>query len=256
MKFLTTLLACLFSASLFAAEQWSTVPSISGNGAIPIFSITSEDASATVVLIPGGPFIIGNKKPDTGRPDGINFVVRTVGQFASEKMNVVLMGKPEKAGDLRFGKNRQSDSHASDVLEVVKFAKKSNKPVWLVGTSLGSMSVTKAVTLDKENSVSGLVLSSTVFHSKDGVGVLSIDTVGIGIPVLISHHAKDACPETNPKFINELKAKFSGSERIAVALIDAGDSPTGNPCGPTHWHGFVNAETETVRSITEFIRSK
>lgn len=255
MKNFLTLLICIFSLNLHAAETWTEVPSVSGNGTIPIFSMTQDDATATVVLVPGGPFIIGNKDPKTGRPDGINFVVRSAGQFFSEKMNVVVMGKPEKGGDLRFGKNRQSDSHASDVLEVVKFATNAKKPVWLIGTSLGSMSIAKAAVLDRENIVAGIVLSSTVFRSKDGLGVLSIDTNNLKIPVLVSHHAKDACPETNPKMIDELKERFSSSKNFTISLITAGDSPKGKPCGPTHWHGFVNAETETVRSIAEFIRN-
>ena len=255
MKRFFILVTFFFSVNLYASEEWSNIPSISGNGTIPVFSISRDDSTATVVLIPGGPFTIGNKSPDTGRPDGINFVVRSAGQFSQEKLNVVLMGKPDKAGDLRSTEQRQKDHHASDVMEVVGFAKKFDKPIWLVGTSLGAISVVNAVLTDKNVLVKGVVLSSSSFKDKRGYGVLSMDLEKLLVPVLLSGHEKDECPATNPKFNEDARKRLTASKKVAISLISTGSAPTGNICGPKHWHGYINAEVDAVRSISEFIRS-
>ena len=254
-KILAFVLLTVFSYSLLAQEQWSTIQAASGNGPIPIFSIDRDDAIATVVLLPGGPFTIGNKSADTGRPDGINFLVRTVGQFSSEKLNVVLMGKPPRAGDLWNGRSRESDDHGSDVMQVVEFAKELKKPVWLIGTSLGAISAVNTALIDKRAVLSGIVLSSMTFRANKNSGVLSMDVEKLTIPILISGHEKDECPGSNPKLIDELKAKLTSSKKVGVAMISSGNSPTGKPCGPNHWHGYINAEAEAVRSIADFIRS-
>jgi hypothetical protein len=36
--------------------------------------------------------------------------------------------------------------------------------------------------------------------------------------------------------------------------IEGGSNPTGDPCGASHWHGYINAEDETVKSITDWIK--
>lgn len=255
MKKFISMVTVLVSCNLFAAEQWTTLESSSRNGSIPIFSIDSDDATATVVLVPGGSFVIGNKAPDTGRPDGINFLVRTAGQFSSEKFNVVLMGKPEKGGDMRSISIRQSGHHGSDVMQVANFAKEFKKPVWLVGTSLGSISVANTALLDKRSVISGVVLSSAVYRTKQREGLLSMNLNDLKIPILISAHEKDECPDTNPAMIGELKGQLPSSKNVQVALIANGNAPTGNVCGPNHWHGFINAELETVQSVAQFIRA-
>lgn len=254
-KILALVFAAVFSSTLLAQEQWSTIQSASGNGTIPIFSIYSEGSTATVVLLPGGPFTIGNKNADTGRPDGINFLVRTVDLFSSEKLNVVLMGKPSRAGDLWTGRSRESDHHGSDVMQVVEFAKELKKPVWLVGTSLGAISAVNAALIDKRSLLSGIVLSSMTFRANKNSGVLSMSVEKLTIPILISGHEKDECPSSNPKLIDELKAKLTSSKKVGVAMISSGNNPTEKPCGPKHWHGYINAEAEAVRSIADFIRS-
>lgn len=253
MKFVASL-AVLFAVNVaYAAPRWVTIPSPAGNGDIPVYIDEQPDAVATVVLVPGGPFTVGERDPQSGKPKGINFLVRTVDTFAAQKLNVVLMDKPSQAGDLRWGNNRQSDAHGKDVLKVVETAKQLDKPVWLVGTSLGAISVAKASLLDETGLVNGVVLSSSVFHAKGGSGVMTMDYGKLSIPVLISHHQKDECPETNPQVIKDLVSKLTASKKVEVAMITAGDTPKGNVCGPNHWHGFINAEDETVKSISSFI---
>lgn len=251
---LIAFISLFFAALTSSAEpRWINIQSTSGNGDIPVYINDRADAIATVVLIPGGPFTVGKKDPQTGKPDGINFLVRSIDAFSSQKLNVVLMDKPALAGDLRWGNNRQSEGHGKDVLAVAEKAKELNKPVWLVGTSLGAISVGKASLLEQKELIAGVVFSSSVFHAKGGSGVMTMDFSTLKIPVLISHHQKDECAETAPTFVKEFAGKFSAASTVEVSMIDSGNAPKGNVCGPWHWHGFVNAELETVKSISQFI---
>jgi hypothetical protein len=36
--------------------------------------------------------------------------------------------------------------------------------------------------------------------------------------------------------------------------VEGGSNPTGNPCGATHWHGYINYEPKTVKIITDWIK--
>jgi len=83
---------------------------------------------------------------------------------------------------------------------------------------------------------------------------MTMDYAKLSIPVLISHHQKDECPETNPQIIKDLVSKLTASKKVEVAMITVGGTPKGNVCGPNHWHGFINAEDETVKSISTFIQ--
>jgi hypothetical protein len=243
----------LFAAINASAEQrWITLNSSAGNGDIPVYIDERADAIATVVLVPGGPFSVGKKDPVTGKPDGINFLVRTVDMFAAEKLNVVLMDKPSRGGDLRESRRRASNDHAQDILQVAEKAKELKKPVWLVGTSLGGISVGNAAQHDEKGIISGIVFSSSVYPEKK-YGVLSLNLSDMKIPVLISGHEKDECPSTAPSLIPDLKKKLTSARVVEVSLIKNGSSPKGNVCGPWHWHGYINAEQEAVKSISGFI---
>ena len=245
----------LFPALVLAKEYWETI-SI-GKSSVDLFIMEPNDSKVTAIMLPGGPWDLGKTNPASQRPMGRNFLVRSAPLFYERDITTIVMGKPGTR-DLNDGRARTSRQHADDILAVVDFAtQKFGKPVWLIGTSRGTQSAVAAILRDERNLIKGLVLSASMLGTdKSEVSILNLDLKKITVPVYISHHSKDECYNTNPKDINRLVRALSNAQAVEVKLIDSGHSPSERPCGPVHWHGYINAEPETVDGIASWIKSR
>src|SRR6185312_8215825 len=108
---------------------------------ISYWMMERPDAKATLLLIPGGGGGIGLRG---GAPHSQNFLIRSRDFFAGAGYNVALLGKPTDRPELD-AQYRAGDDHVTDVRAVVaKLSADYGKPVWIVGTSLGSISAAAA----------------------------------------------------------------------------------------------------------------
>lgn len=255
MKKLLIAAVLLFPALAFANEYWETVSV--GKSSVELFILEPKESKVTAILLPGGPWVLGKKDPVSQRPMGRNFLVRSAPLFYERDITTIVMGKPGSR-DLNDGVARTSKQHAEDILAVVEFAtEKFGKPVWLIGTSRGTQSAVAAKLHDERNLIKGLVLSASMLGTqRSEVSILNLDLKKITVPVYISHHSKDECYNTSPKDISRLVKALSNSQAVEVKLIEGGHSPSERTCGPVHWHGYINAEPETVDGIAAWVKSK
>lgn len=99
---------------------------------------------------------------EDGWPNGGNFLIRTK-HWASHPFNVVMVGRPSDGIDLALGGVRTDDKHAADNVATFKAIKlKSPAPIWVVGTSMGTISAAAAAIRDQENLIAGVVLTSSI----------------------------------------------------------------------------------------------
>ncbi len=211
-----------------------------------------EGAKATVFLFPGGGGGFG--KVEDGKPTSNNFLVRSASYFTANGFNVAIFGRPSDSEDLDYA-DRISDTHMADVRKVLDFVKtQSAAPVWIVGTSRGTISAT-ATAIHAQGDIAGLVLTSSVVNYKKPGAVPKQDLAAVKVPVLMFHHSKDACIHCRP---DEVPAAFKGFRNAAVKkllFVDGGANPTGDVCAGQHWHGFIGMEREVVDMISEWIRT-
>lgn len=209
-------------------------------------------AQATVLLFPGGAGGFG--KVEAGRPMGQNFLVRSMPYFVANGFNVAIFGRPSDSQDLDYA-DRISETHMSDVHKVLQVVKRrADVPVWLVGTSRGTISATAAA-IHMPDELAGLVLTaSVVSYQKPGaVPKQALDR--IKVPVLVLHHAKDACPLCQP---HEVPAILRGLTHAPVKkeiMVNGGENPTGNVCEALHWHGFIGMERDAVDLMANWMKS-
>ena len=130
-------------------------------------------------------------------------------------------------------------------------------PVWLVGTSMGSLSAANAAARLPEGGPDGIVLTSSVTETSK----MSYETTrhaGLGdirVPTLVVHHKDDTC-RASP---------YSGAEDILKALKQApvkelmafeGGSPAiSAPCEAKAAHGYLGIEAKVVSAIGAWIRA-
>jgi len=208
-------------------------------------------AHATVLLFPGGGGGFG--AIEDGVPTGGNFLVRSAQRFGERGFNVAIFGRPSGRRELDFA-NRIGKAHMVDARAVIDLVRRQSAlPLWLVGTSRGTLSAT-AVAIDSPDRVAGLVLTASVLSSRKPGAVPTQDIASIRMPVLVVHHARDACAHCPP---HEVPALMEGLRRAPVkraVMVSGGADPRGDACGPWHWHGFVGMEREVVDLISQWIQ--
>jgi len=247
------ILSCLLAGSSVLAwsdDQLITVPTRSGVS-VSYWWMPRDGAMATVVLFSGGAGGIGYKN---GTPQSGNFLIRSRDAFAQAGMNVALMGNPDDFKKLT-PQFRRSAEHVDDVRHVLDdIATRSKAPVWLVGTSQGTLSAaTNAAELGL--TVAGVVLTSTVTGQQAGGSANDVALEKIAVPVLIYHHKQDSCRITPSYGAERLMKRLTLATVKKFIEVDGGKDPTGDPCEAFHYHGFIGMESQAVQQITSWIKT-
>ena len=255
MKALVLLFAVLLHTFSFAEESdiGSEQRIATRDGvAVPIFAYWRDDAKATVVLFSGGGGGYGKIGFD-GWPGSGNFLIRTGKRWTHHPFNLVMIGRPSDGIDLAIGRVRSGDLHAADNVAVLKAIKQTSpQPIWLVGTSMGTISAASAAIRDRENLVAGLVLTSSVTAYKFD-GVLKLALENIRVPTLVLHHEKDACQACTPYEAKNIAGQLTNAPVRKTIFVSGGSDPKGPVCEPFHYHGYVGIENDAVDLIAAWI---
>jgi hypothetical protein len=210
------------------------------------------NASATLMLLPGGAGGIGMKD---GVPTSANFLVRSRDLFAGEGFNVAVVGRPNDRDDLDLA-FRASGDHIEDLRVIAeRLRKEHGKPVWLVGTSRGTVSAAAGAAALDPSVVAGIVLSSSVTYVRNGPAVPVLPLGDIRVPVLVIHHKRDACKSCDPRETKLIVDRLTAAPVKRLMLVDGGGGAHGDPCEPMHYHGYIGMESEAVKAIAEWIRA-
>jgi len=80
------------------------------------------------------------------------------------------------------------------------------------------------------------------------------DVLGaIHLPVLVVHHAKDACPLCRPADMPHLLRSLTNVPVKKLLMFDGGADPRGAACDALHWHGYIGMEKQAVDAIAAWI---
>lgn len=217
---------------------------------------------AALVLLPGGEGFIGvsdkGGQAAVARPG--NFLIRTRNMYVAAGMAIAALDVPS---DQRGGIDeafRESADNATDIAAVVAWLRQKVKaPVWLVGTSMGTISATNAA-VRLGNKIDGLVLTSSVSAAGrrrgPSNGVLDLDLKAIAVPALVMASAHDACPVSPPGNADVIAQRMTQSPRKAVKFIEGGSEPKSDACQPFAYHGYYGVEDKAVAAIVEFVTAK
>lgn len=210
-----------------------------------------DSPRATVLLFSGGAGGFG--KVVDGRPTSSNFLVRSAHHFRASGFNVAIFGRPGDTPDLDYPV-RISDNHVADIRAVLDHLKVlSPAPIWLVGTSRGSISATAAAVNLKDAGIAGIVLTSSVVSYSKAGAVPAQNLAAVTVPVLVVHHAKDSCRVTLPHEVPLILRGLTNAPVKKLVMVDGGANPAGDSCEAMHWHGFIGMEAEAVDIIGNWI---
>ena len=225
------------------------------NVRVPLFAVWNPQATATIVLFSGGAGGYGKRNPD-GWPGGQNFLIRTGKLWASYPFNVVMVGRPTDGIDLHDDMVRIGDLHAADNVAVFTAVKaKSALPLWVVGTSMGTISAAAAAIRDTSGQVAGVVLTSSVTGYKKPGAVTRQDLGKIRVPTLVVHHARDGCRLCTPYEAKTIPAALTHAPVKVFLLVTEGGGESGDVCEALHFHGYIGAEASVVDQIAHWVQN-
>lgn len=251
MRRLFIFLIITFNCSTAFASEISRLNTRDGVS-VPLIYVKHPQAKATLVLLPGGAGGFG--KLQNGEPDGRNFLVRSYRHFLNAGFNVVIMGKPSDINDLDYA-DRIAAPHQQDIAAVVDMVSKDSAvPLWLIGTSRGTVSATAAAINLGSSKLAGIVLSSSIVSNRKPGAIPFQNLSAIKLPVLLVHHQNDACHVCTPSLVPSILERLTNSHDKQLIWMQGGQNPEGDPCEAFHYHGYIGIEAETVRQITDWIR--
>jgi pimeloyl-ACP methyl ester carboxylesterase len=241
----------LAPAAPLAAEELISLQTRSGVTQSFYLTKPAGTPRAALVLFPGGDGKLRNYGPaDLKRG---NFLVRSRDLFVQRGFTVAVFDAPsdEGSGMTDF---RTSKQHATDIAAVVAWLRQSGgAPVWLVGTSRGTISA--ALGAARTAGIAGLVLTSSVTRAsrRERETVYDAGLSEIKIPVLVVHHRQDACPICPFADTGQLLESLAQAPRKELLAFEGGAAPRSDPCEALSAHGYLGIERQVVAAISEWI---
>ena len=192
-----------------------------------------------------------------------NFLVRSRHLFASFGFHVAVIDAasdflscPSGLGNLRL-----SDEHVSDIKAVIDDLRTRHPglPVWVVGTSMGSVSAAQAAAELPEGTggPDGLVLTSSVTNPGSDPNfktVLSVDLESITVLTIIVSHKEDTCQATPPLDTKAIKKRLTSTHNIQTQTFSGGFTPLSVECEALSNHGYFGIEPTVVKGIVKLIQ--
>lgn len=245
------LLLATFASAASAAE---TVLTLTPRPGATLRVLVDRPAApiGSVVLMAGGDGVL-----DLGESGAIgslkyNHLVRTRAAYAKAGYAVFV---PDVASDLKGTRGyRFGSSYGQDIAAVVAAARQAARPVALIGTSRGALSVMAVFIKQSAVLPDAAVISSGALMGNDnaqGIG----DPGRVKVPVLLLRHRQDSCRVTPPSDADRFKALLTAAPKVDIVTLDGGGpANTGaDPCGASHYHGFYGIDDRAVAATVQWL---
>jgi len=263
-----TLVALFLVSGLPARAEEKVVQLQTRPGVTQAILMTPVQGSpvASVILLPGSPGVLFLRdgagqvqRNANGWPAiyGKNFLIRTRHAFAAAGFIVASVDAPSDhlGGIDSF---RGTPEHAQDIAAIIAYVRQlAPVPVWLVGTSMGTISAANAGARLKSGGPDGLVLTSSMTTAtRHNVTVNNaVDVDAITIPTLFVHNKEDGCVAASFGGVAPLMEQFKRAPRKELIAVSGGSPPQSDPCEALSRHGYLGIEDEVVGDIARWIKS-
>jgi hypothetical protein len=223
--------------------------------------LSPREPKATVVLFAGdhgGLHIAADGRFQYGNLTE-NFLVRSRQLFVEHDLAVAIVDAPSDRQGFPFrflSGFRQTPAHAADIKAVIAWLREHvEAPVWLVGNSMGTLSVAYLATqLTGRDGPDGIVLTSTILAGGDRpVPAMELET--LRIPVLVVHHQQDGCRFCRFRDVPALMHKLDAVPRKELIAVTGGES-RGDDCQAFAYHGYNGIERAVVAQIAGWILAR
>ena len=242
-------------ATANAAEHVETIDTQPGvtQGLYVVTPDTTPWASA--ILYVGGQ---GNLALDAHGPtdQAGNFLMRIRDRLLNAG---ILLVYPDTPSDKSGGYNNfRSDSrHGEDGRAIVAWTHiLSTAPIFVIGTSRGTISAAYIAAHLETDAISGVALTSSVTRTSRTLNAITSDMLGgIRVPTLVMANKGDLCGVTPPDDVPFLLNGLKNAPHKASVLLSGGLPPIAGPCEGKAAHGFYGIEDEAAKTLIDWMTS-
>lgn len=211
------------------------------------------------VLLPGSPSVVRpvveNGVMVSSRLTG-NFLIRARRHLADDGIATLVVDCISDSGDscstaYQASPERQKDVQA--LIDKVLQLQPSLQQVWLVGTSLGTVSSVFMARFGGSR-YAGVIhtASITAPRYKNMVPELvDFDYAAITIPQVFVHHRDDPCPATPYAAVRQISERYA----IPLVTVTGGTGFTGGVCQARTQHGFQGREEVVMHHIAAILKA-
>jgi pimeloyl-ACP methyl ester carboxylesterase len=203
-----------------------------------------------IVMFPGGAGDIGIEK-DGGIKHGDNFVVRSRDLWTAKGYGVVLVDAIDHQS--MRGK-RSTAAYAAVTREVVAFAhEQADAPVWVMGTSQGSIAAMNAASHARGEELAGVILTESVsILGGSHETVFDAHPQDVHVPALVVANKDDRCKVAPPSMADAI-ARAMSNTHASVLFVEGGEVRSSNECASLSPHGYLGIEDKVVDEIADWM---
>jgi hypothetical protein len=260
---LVALLFLLVAVSTASAQVAAVPPTyksfLSSSDPTMTFLFPAKDAVATLVFIPGGEGRRGFGADVTEKHGyfsvyPFNRMLRSLSDpsATSGRFNVVIFDSPNMLQvSNHWSGQRTGTDHLSRVEDVVRYYKDLlGKPVWLMGHSMGSISVTETYKRLQDEKRAALVHGLIVSAGQNGT---SLDWAATKLPVLVVHHEDDQCVGNTVGHAKRIVTKLleAGNASAELAIVRGGSSSSDLCRGG--YHMYLDIEPAVAKVLDAYM---
>lgn len=206
------------------------------------------------VLLPGNPSVVRpqveGRSMVASRLTG-NFLIRARRHLAGAGVATLVVDCRTDQGDLCSGEYQASRQRYEDVARLVSAARAqlpSVKHVWLVGTSLGTISSAFMPTYAGPGEFAGVLHTAAItdpYRGQNARSLVRFDYRRVGIAQAFVHHKDDPCVAT-PYQRAESIAREAG---VTLVSVTGAKGVRGDPCQAQTQHGFAGVERAVMAEL-------
>lgn len=250
--------ALVLSAPQFAAAQTAVsatehvlnLPVAGGDQQRALYA-SPPHPRAIIVMLPGGAGDVG-LAGDGDIAHGNNFVVRTRALWNAAGFAVLI---PDAVDGRNLRGLRSSARYAALVGDLVAAAHaQAAVPVFLLGTSQGSIAAMNGAAQLREGQIAGVVLTESV--SRQGGShetVFDAHPDRVNVPALVVANSDDRCNVAPPQDAGKIAAAMTGAPRVKVLNVGGGEQRSSRECGSLSPHGYYGIEQVVVNQIAAWM---
>jgi hypothetical protein len=216
-----------------------------------LYAAPGAPARGTIVMFPGGAGTIDiGKDGHIRHPD--NFLVRTRDAWLHRGYGVVLV---DALGRSSLRGVRSTPEYARVTQAVVRFAKQQGKvPVWVMGTSQGSIAAMNAAAHDSGSDIAGVILTESVsILGGSHETVFDSHPQDVHVPALVVANEDDACNVAPPSEASAI-ARSMTHAKVDVLMVKGGQQRSPKACGSLSPHGYYGIEDQVIDDIVGWMQ--
>lgn len=226
-----------------------------------VYSVRSgnDQPDRLAVLLPGSPSVVRpvveNSVMTGSRLTG-NFLIRARRFLADGAIATLVVDCHSESGDTCSGTYQASRERQQDVDKLIGEVKKrvpSIEQVWLVGTSLGTISSAFMPVYDP-SAYAGAIHTATItgpYGRNSSRELIGFDYKKSAKPQFFIHHKDDPCAVTTYGGAKSISEKYNAP----LITVEGGSGFQGAPCEAYSEHGFRGKEKEVMNAVAAIIKT-